>query len=1131
MNRYLEIVRKAAPASTEEGLSPQLGSDGQPSSPPDGTAPDSGSAAPAGAAAVADSVPFPSAAAGADTSAIAAAANRTGSHLVTIGQEVLGFSIWNGERLGTTIAFDTETTLIQGLEIPQLVLASASDGNTHCVIPADQVGSFLRVHKDADVVCHNTAFDFWVVDRHLRDTHDEETAALWWEMVDRGGVHDTMLLDMLIQLARTDAYPVSRNLGQLAREYADLSIDKTDPYRLRYGEIIGKDLASVDPGFLSYAVKDAIATHRIYDRLVQIATNLVEPFRSNIQSDAISRFGLLTETVQVRAAIALAAISRHGVHLDQTTVSTVREQLHEKLAQQVDQLQGMACAEGLFKTDKNGQIQRTPKAQIPCMSKKRLEEQLLRIAEQAEQDIPIRRTPKGAVSTSAKVWSQYSDVHPFIGHWVKMTELAKLCQFFGNLKDPVVHPRYTTLVRTGRTSCSSPNIQQLPRSGGFREMILASPGHYVLAVDYSFVELRTLAAVCEFRYGSSTLADVIRAGTDPHVHTAAMFANMGLDDFQRLKVDDPQRHATLRQRAKALNFGIPGGLGAASLVAYARSAYGVDLTIEEAQEFRQRLIGDVYPELGTYLSEDTYSILADNLKSTPDLCRHYFRSPALLSSVRRIVSGKKTRTNGEPYKERWVNRVWTALTTLCKDSGLRKDLKMRKEGERLLKQLFWSPVATLTGRLRGRVSFSQNRNTPFQGLAADGAKLALWKLVKSGYRVVAFIHDEMLIELPVDCDHAAEASRIEQIMCESMELVTGSVPVACEYSLSTRWYKQATAVLEDGKLGLWEPENGTTSDLPRHVTQQEYVTKPAPVAQLPAASPNRKSPGPVEDTTVRSNTPSRATPKAQGRLTKPVKWHGGKHYLAKRIISLMPAHTHYVEPFFGGGSVLLEKDPVGVSEVVNDIHGGLTNFWRVLQNEQAFVGFQRLISAVPFSQEEWRSSELLQYPDRDLDVRAAVAFFVRCRQSRAGKFDTFATLSKRRTRRDMNEQASAWMTAVEGLPTVAQRLRRVVILNDDALAVIRREDTQNSLFYLDPPYLHDTRVTTADYAHEMDKGQHRELLTTIKECKGKVMLSGYPNDLYERELKDWKYKDIIIDNKASSAKKKPKKTERIWMNF
>jgi DNA adenine methylase len=76
------------------------------------------------------------------------------------------------------------------------------------------------------------------------------------------------------------------------------------------------------------------------------------------------------------------------------------------------------------------------------------------------------------------------------------------------------------------------------------------------------------------------------------------------------------------------------------------------------------------------------------------------------------------------------------------------------------------------------------------------------------------------------------------------------------------------------------------------------------------------------------------------RLTSPLKWHGGKHYLAARIVALMPPHLHYVEPYAGGLAVLLARDPEderlflsphrGVSELVNDLDGRLTNFWRVL---------------------------------------------------------------------------------------------------------------------------------------------------------------------------------------------------------
>lgn len=267
-----------------------------------------------------------------------------------------------------------------------------------------------------------------------------------------------------------------------------------------------------------------------------------------------------------------------------------------------------------------------------------------------------------------------------------------------------------------------------------------------------------------------------------------------------------------------------------------------------------------------------------------------------------------------------------------------------------------------------------------------------------------------------------------------------------------------------------------------------------------------------------------------GKLTQPLKWHGGKHYLAKTIIKLMPPHVHYVEPFFGGGSVLLEKDPVGVSEVINDRNRELMNFWKVLQSPDLFSQFIRVIEATPFSQQEWRDAangEACDFPD----ANRAVAFFIRCRQSRAGKFDSFATLSKNRTRRAMNEQASAWMTAVDGLPAVAQRLKRVVILNDDALKVIGREDSRNTLFYLDPPYLHDTRVTTSDYDHEMTVEEHRQLLEAIRYVEGKVMLSGYPSELYDDLLAAWKRVSIAIDNKASSALKKPVKTECIWMNF
>jgi DNA adenine methylase len=265
-------------------------------------------------------------------------------------------------------------------------------------------------------------------------------------------------------------------------------------------------------------------------------------------------------------------------------------------------------------------------------------------------------------------------------------------------------------------------------------------------------------------------------------------------------------------------------------------------------------------------------------------------------------------------------------------------------------------------------------------------------------------------------------------------------------------------------------------------------------------------------------------------LTQPIKWHGGKHYLADWIISHFPAHTHYVEPFAGGLSVLLRKDPEGVSEVVNDLNRRLTEFWTVLQSDALFQGLVRTVESVPFSEHEFT----LAATEHDMGpVHNAANFFIRARQSRQGLMKDFATLSRNRTRRGMNEQVSSWLTAIDGLPEVHARLKRVAILNRPAVEVIRQQDGPNTMFYLDPPYLHETRVTTSDYAHEMTREQHEELMDALTGIRGKFALSGYHSELYDEWGRGagWKCAEREIDNKASSKKTKSKKIECLWMNY
>jgi len=268
------------------------------------------------------------------------------------------------------------------------------------------------------------------------------------------------------------------------------------------------------------------------------------------------------------------------------------------------------------------------------------------------------------------------------------------------------------------------------------------------------------------------------------------------------------------------------------------------------------------------------------------------------------------------------------------------------------------------------------------------------------------------------------------------------------------------------------------------------------------------------------------------RIVSPLKWHGGKNYLARRLVELMPSHTHYVEPYAGGLAVLLAKNPEGFSEVVNDLNGDLCNFWNVLRDTALFDSFLRMTQATAFSEQIWKQSyEALQTRTDSTKVDRAFWFFVTCRQSLAGRMDTFAPLSKTRTRRNMNEQASAWLNAVEGLPQVHARLKRVAVLNKPALDVLIQEDGAKTLFYCDPPYLHETRTDRDTYDHEMTEEEHEQLLKALLNVQGKVILSGYHSRLYDTSLRQWSCHDFELPNNAASGGKKRRMIEAVWCNF
>jgi DNA adenine methylase len=278
-------------------------------------------------------------------------------------------------------------------------------------------------------------------------------------------------------------------------------------------------------------------------------------------------------------------------------------------------------------------------------------------------------------------------------------------------------------------------------------------------------------------------------------------------------------------------------------------------------------------------------------------------------------------------------------------------------------------------------------------------------------------------------------------------------------------------------------------------------------------------------------------------VNSPLKLHGGKFYLARKIVPLlMPRHRHYVEPFGGTLAVLLYRDPDdprfwigtngsqrGVSELASDIHSPLMNFWRVLRDEETFQKFKRIVDCIPLSHSEWEEARDHEYGDDA--VADAVAFFVFCRQSLAGRMKGWTSITRNRLRAGMNGNGSEWRSAVDGLPVVHERLRRVVLDNKPALEIIQREDGPDVLHYLDPPYPVHSKASKNGYEFEMTDADHRELLDTVKQIKGKAMVSTYPSPLYEQALVSWNRHTFDVPNNESGEKIKNRKTEVVWCNY
>ena len=250
-----------------------------------------------------------------------------------------------------------------------------------------------------------------------------------------------------------------------------------------------------------------------------------------------------------------------------------------------------------------------------------------------------------------------------------------------------------------------------------------------------------------------------------------------------------------------------------------------------------------------------------------------------------------------------------------------------------------------------------------------------------------------------------------------------------------------------------------------------------------------------------------------------LRYPGSKWNLANAIVSLLPEHKSYLEPFFGSGAVLFNKQSSPI-ETVNDLNLDVVNLFSMVRDRPEELAEKLLLT--PYSRKIYDDAFTEQPAD---DLERAVNFVIKSFMSHG-----FRTIEKSGWKNDINGREKAYAVRHwNDLPAIIQdmtlRLKQVQIENRPALELIKRFDKEDVCMHIDPPYVLSTR-TRKQYSFEMEDSDHIELLDTILDSKAKILISGYDCDLYNSKLKDWQRLEF-----SATAEKGLKRTEVLWLNY
>lgn len=668
------------------------------------------------------------------------------------------------------LAWDTETCPIRPpVQAPPLVVVSwARSDEEGGLVSWRDAEPFMRKVLSQPSTTFNGVYDLAVVGNAYKSLIPVIFDALANDLV-----CDVMLRQKLLDNARGrlskpssptyyrrdgKAWKVVYNLSCTHDRLCGSRLEK-DMWRLRYAEFRDVPIAQWPDGAKHYALEDAFATRRCH----------VKQDEADIDDFLADQFR------QHRAYWALHLMRCWGIRTDEAAI----RKLDERLLKQYEKARAACVKAGLIRKSGTRNMKLVKARMFEALGEQSIltdKGQLLYEVELEKWGDDLSKEDKKEirlkilksddhkyVSTNSESCQMAAEEgHEEMTHYHDFVHTQKLrstyvAAYWGGTVIPI-QSRFEPILETGRTSSSGPNIQNLPREKGLREVFVPRKGCVFAACDYDLAELRSLAQVCYKVLGYSKLGDALNKGHDPHLAFAAQMLGIEYAEAKRRKglsgktpedkalKDQIKEYRTL---AKAANFGFPGGLGVEAFIKFAKGAYGIKMTTKEVRKLKSAWFRQ-WSEMREYFEW---------------INSHFEQLPPKLDPK----TGKKKRQRPKPCT---------------------------------LEQLF-------SGRVRGGCRFTQAANTYFQGLTADAAKEALWLITREqftnpdsvlyGTHIVNFVHDEIIIECPEAIGHEV-AMEMRRLMVEAYNRWTPDVPMTATPHLMRRWIKEAEPRWRDGGM-------------------------------------------------------------------------------------------------------------------------------------------------------------------------------------------------------------------------------------------------------------------------------------------------------------------------------------------